>query len=152
MLTGNFDLSLLGTADRILFPNLAKLWLWELEKEDHASPDLYAATPYHHTPQLDVVWGFDLCRDKEGFGQAVIEEHDFLRFVPRGNLSQGAIRHVRRVMFDMTEDQRCERINNLPSERVSDLAELSYWILTFNTSGRLGAANNDLKETRLARY
>ena len=74
MLTGNFDLSLLGTADRILFPNSAKLWLWELEKENHASPDLYAAIPYHHTPQLDVVWGFDLCRDKEGFGQAVIED------------------------------------------------------------------------------
>ena len=55
---------------------------------------------------------------------------------------------MRRVIFGMTENQRCERINNLPSERVSDLAEISDWILTFNISGHLGAANNAFEGDR----
>ena len=32
ILTGSFELSLLGSADQVLFQNLAKLWLWELER------------------------------------------------------------------------------------------------------------------------
>ena len=125
VLTRSFDLSLLGSADQVLFPELSEIVAVGARKVDHASPDLYAATLYHHTPQLDVVWGFDLCRDKGEFEQAIIEELGFLRFVLLASLSQGAIRHVRSVMFDMTENQRCDRINILPSERVSDQAELS---------------------------
>ena len=88
-LGGVFDLSLLRSTDRVLFPNLRKTILWKFESRSGSSADTCAIMMYYHAPKsyLRVMY-------TDIFGQAVEEAHTSLREKPHVFLLNRALKNL----------------------------------------------------------
>ena len=96
-LGGVFDLSLLGSTDRVLFPCLRHTILRNVESSSGSSADTCAAMMYYHAPKsyLGVM-------HSDKFGAAVEEGHRSLREEPHVLLLKQALKNIGKLK-DRTE-------------------------------------------------
>ncbi len=98
-LGGGFDLSLLGSTDRVLFPNLRETILRNVESKSDSSADTCATMMYYHAPKsyLGVM-------HSDKFGAAVEEAHRSLRKQPHVFLLNQALTNVGELKNRIEQD------------------------------------------------